>query len=245
HGLKLAKRSKLAEGARAIGQLCTHLFQCSVGVVLCLDESTELFASRLALMLRDGDSLTGAVKLQMRFLDDLPDCLDRFTAGHDFSGGRIKFDFGGLRALLGHQGVGTERCKPPALDQPGSGRHGSAGTHAITVPAPKVPKAGDEPLPGLEFSLQARAKLWLYHPDLREPAVKHGRRFDELAEGRRSLRQSRILRARRQAPMRRSRLIGGGVEIIAERRAKRLLIALLHPNLFDDRRPFAGILGLE
>jgi len=45
--------------------------------------------------------------------------------------------------------------------------------------------------------------------------------------------------------MRRSRLIGGSVEIIAERRAKRLLIALLDPNLFDDRRPFAGILGLE
>ena len=82
--------------------------------------------------------------------------------------------------------------------------------------------------PGLSSCDEARRVGALDHADLREPARELGRRLDVLRERLDAVRQRRIGRIDRGAgPAHRRGRIDRRVEIVAERRAERGLVALL------------------
>ena len=107
-----------------------------------------------------------------------------------------------------------------------------------TVPAPKVAIARDQPLAGLEHRREAGAVASLHHADLGKAPRKLRRSLHKLRQCRNAVRQSGIGRIdRRPSPAHRCGLIDRRIEIIAERGADRLFVALGDGERVHHRRP--------
>ena len=118
------------------------------------------------------------------------------------------------------------------------------GVGGKAIPAPEVAVARNKALTGFEQIYEARAVGSLHHADLGQAARKLRRRLNELGERLRAFRQRRIRWIDRGAhPAHGVLLVDRRVKIVAERRAKRDLVALLDGHLVDHRRPHA--LGLD
>ena len=132
------------------------------------------------------------------------------------------------------------RSREPAR---GAGRRMRGGGKA--VPAPEVAFARNQPLAGLEQRRRGAApSRALDHADLRQPARQLGRRLDVARERLDAVRQRRIGRIDRGAgPAHRRGRIDRRIEVVAERGAERLLVALLDGERVDHRRP--QVLGLD
>ena len=114
------------------------------------------------------------------------------------------------------------------------------------VPAPEIALARNEPLPGLEQGGEARPVGAGDDADLAEPARELGRRLHMAGERGRAVRQLRIGRIeRRTGPAHRRGLIDRRVEVVAERGAERLLVALVDDERVHHRRPKILVLDRE
>ena len=158
--------------------------------------------------------------------------LDRATLGFDFAarGGKLALD------RLETTAFGEPaRCAGPRMR--GGGK---------AVPAPEIALARDEPLPGLEQGGEARPVGAGDDADLAEPACELGRRLHMAGECGRAVRQLRIGRIeRRTRPAHRRGLIDRRVEVVAERGAERLLVALVDDERVHHRRPKILVLDRE
>ena len=115
-----------------------------------------------------------------------------------------------------------------------------------TVPAPEVAFQRDQPLAGLETIGKPLAIGARDHADLGQATGERRRRGDARAKRIGADRQRRILLGRRdQRPVRRRRLVDRGVEIVAQRRAKRGLIAARDTDRVDRARPGPARVGAE
>ena len=155
--------------------------------------------------------------------------------------GRFGVDLRLRARLLGRDGVDllADLGQPVALAEPHRRRRRRAGAHGVAVPAPHRAVARDELLAGLEAGLQRGARGVVGDDaDEGEAARELGQRLDVIAERRGAVRQRRRIgeRAERQ-PMDRRAAIGRGFELVAERRAQRLLEARLDGQRIEQRRP--------
>ena len=114
------------------------------------------------------------------------------------------------------------------------------------VPAPEIAFERDQPLAGLEFLREPLAIGARDHANLRQATGERWRRGDAGRERLGARRQRGILVDRReQRPMRGRRLVDRGVEIVAQRRAERRLIAARDADRVDRARPGAARIGAE
>ena len=164
-----------------------------------------------------GGACRGQVRL--RRLGGLALVVERRARGYDFA-----IDVGQAAAL-------REAAR-------GAGRRMRVGGKA--VPAPEIAVARNQALAGLEQAGESRAIGALDHADLGETARKLRRRLHVLGKSLHAVRQRRIGRIDRGAhPAHGVGLVDRRVEIVAERGAKRDLVALLDGHLVDHRRPHA------
>src|SRR5207237_7096254 len=114
-----------------------------------------------------------------------------------------------------------------ALGEAARGTGWRVGVGGKAVPAPEVAIARDQALAGLEQVCEARALATFDHADQGQAARKLRRRLNELSERLRAFRQRRIGSVDRGAhPAHGVLLVDRRVKIVAERRAKRDLVAL-------------------
>jgi hypothetical protein len=133
---------------------------------------------------------------------------------------------------------GIEFGEAVALRQPLRGRARGIGGGDESVPAPQVAVLADQPLPGLQSRLQPCTIRLVDEPDLVEAALQQAASRNELAERRCAGGQGRVaLAGDRAGPVQRRIRVGRGFEVIAQRRAKRGLVARSHLERIDDRRP--------
>ena len=170
-----------------------------------------------------------------------------------FRGGRgSKSRLGQLR--IGFQGVGNA-ARGFCLDReiaetvffgetPRSGSRGFGGLRE-TVPAPQIAFLRDQPLAWFQQHPQGGSFGPRDNADLVQPPRERSWRRDEPCERFDARRQSRVVRSIGLGPMRGRSRIGRGVEIVAERRAERRLIAFRDADLLGDRRPKAAGSGVQ
>ena len=166
------------------------------------------------------------------------------------SGSGLQLGFGGFQrlALGGCLDAGLLELvfdvdQPCPLGQTPRRAGRGVGCGDKTVPAPDVAFRRHQPLAGLQLRHQLRAALLGDDADLREATRQFGRRLDMRRERLDPFGQSRVaLGDAGIGPAHRRRRIDRRIEIVAERRAQRLLIALGDGDAVDDRRP--QILGL-
>ena len=109
----------------------------------------------------------------------------------------------------------------------------------IAVPPPQVAFAADEPLAGGELGLQEAPEFARHEARMEETAGERPRRIDDVGKRRRSMRKRVVVVERRQpAPMHGRRLVDRHFELVAERRAERILVAGPDSEGVDQRRPF-------
>ena len=110
------------------------------------------------------------------------------------------------------------------------------------VPAPQIAFLGDEPLAGLQAARAgSRPRRAARRRSARDVARNAGGASHERSKRRTTFGGSEGSPSLgRERPMRRRGGFGRGVEIVAERRAKRGLIALRDGDALDDRRPEAA-----
>ena len=137
-------------------------------------------------------------------------------------------------------------CEPAALGEPARRAGRRMGGDGKAVPAPEIALARNQPLAGLEQRREARPVGALDDADLAEPARQFRRRLHMVGERGRAVRQLRIGRIERRAgPAHRRGLIDRRVEIVAERGAERLLVALVDDERVHHRRPQILVLDRE
>ena len=176
-------------------------------------------------MLGGGDGVAGAAKLVASLAHFQAERLGRLNGGVSVAGERCRLGLGVLQCRLGAFRISLQGFEPASLDEAGARRRSRAGSDGVAVPAPEIAFGGDEPLARLEPCLQSLALRALNHADLGEPALERGRARDELAQSYGTFRQLRIAFAWHEPPMRGGGLVASGIEIVAEARAKRLLVA--------------------
>ena len=150
-------------------------------------------------------------------------------------------DLGLCLGLLGHDAVDllADIGQPVALAEAHRRGRRRAGAHRVAVPAPHRALDGDELLAGLEARLQRGTRRVVGDDaDEADAALELGQRLHVGAERRRAFRQGRRIgqQAERQ-PMGRRTAIRRGFEILAERRAERLLEARRDGHRIEQRRP--------
>ena len=142
-------------------------------------------------------------------------------------------DFGRLARGLG---LALEIAEPVLFGEPARGRGRRLGGGDKAVPAPQVALARDEPLADFEIGGQAVAGVARNHPDLGEAARQGGRRRDPRRERLDAVGQRRIgPETGHQRPVDGGRLVGRRVEVVAERRPERRLVAARDADRIDDR----------
>ena len=115
-----------------------------------------------------------------------------------------------------------------------------------TVPAPEIAFQRDQPLSRFELLGEPLALRASNHADLRQATGERRRRGDARRKRIGADRQRWILVGRLdQRPMRGRRLVDRGLEIVAQRRAKRGLIAARDADRVDRPRPGAARVGAE
>ncbi len=157
----------------------------------------------------------------------------------------LQFGFGdfliqatGLRVGPGVLQLGLDVDQARALGQPSrrAGRRMRCGDKA--VPAPQVAFRRDQPLAALQLRSEVRPLLAADHADLAQAPLQFGRRLDMVGKRLDALGQGRVAVARsRLRPAQRRGRVDRRVEIVAERCAQGLLIALRDVHAVDDRRP--------
>src|SRR6202011_3119220 len=113
---------------------------------------------------------------------------------------------------------------------PGGGS-GGLGSLRESVPAPQIAFLRDQPLAGFQQRPQGSSFGPRDDADLVQPPREWSRRRDEPRERFDARRQSGVVRGIGPGPMRGRRRIGRGVQIVAERRAERRLIAFRNAAL--------------
>ncbi len=163
-------------------------------------------------------------------------------------GRRLVFQLGADLVGLGLQRIGARArgggfdqkiAKPVFLGEPTRGRRRRIVGLRKAVPAPEIAFARDEALAGLQPRAERGAFALGDDADLRKPARERRRRGDIARERFDAVGERRIALGADQRPMRGRRGINRRFEIIAERGAKRRLIAFGDGDLFEHRRPFA------
>ncbi len=176
-------------------------------------------------------------------LTGLPGGLDGLHfVGGGAADGVVRFLGLGTQMLDGFArlgGVAFQVAEAVLFGQPPGGGGRRFGGGGETVPAPEIALARDQPLAGLQARAKPQAVGLADDADLPQAALQ---RRGGVGDGRRAsrdaVRQRRIAFARaRIGPMGGSRRVGRGVEIVAERRAERRLVALLDGDLVERRRP--------
>ena len=150
-----------------------------------------------------------------------------------------------LRLFAGKRGIEAEIREAVALDEPARRGRRRFSRLGEPVPAPDVAFARDEPLAGLQTQAEDSALGAGYDSDLSERAPQRRGRLDEAEQRRGIARQQAIVGRRHLGPMRRCGRVDRGVEIVAERRAKRRLVAFRHFDRIGDGRPFRPTAGVE
>ena len=172
----------------------------------------------------------------------------RFRRG-GFAGraGRARrFDAQRRRRLARRLGFALKVAESVLFRQAPRGRGRRFGGGDEAVPAPEIAFERDQPLAGLELLGEPLALRASDHADLGQATGERRRRGDAAGERIGAGRQRRILVGRRdQRPMRGRRLVDRGVEIVAQRRAKRRLIAARDADRVDRARPGAARVGAE
>ena len=146
--------------------------------------------------------------------------------------------------LTRRDALGLDLAEAIALGQPPRGGRGGVGRRRESVPAPDVALARHEHLAWPQSGAQAMALLLVDDADLLQPSPQRRGRLHEGRERRDAEGKRRIAVRLDQRPMRRGRRVRRGVEVLAQSRAERRLIALLGDHLVEDRRVFR-VRGLE
>ena len=134
--------------------------------------------------------------------------------------------------------LAREIAEPVLFGKPPRGGRRRVGRREEAVPAPEVALERDEPLTGFKKSAERAAFGAGDDADLREPARQRRGRLDAAREALDAGRQCRVvIGPARRRPVRRRAGFGRCVEIVAERSAKRGLIAPRDADRIDDRRP--------
>ncbi len=142
-------------------------------------------------------------------------------------------DFG-----AGHRQLAFDFGKAAALRQPPrrAGLRVSRGDK--TVPAPQIAVARHQPLAGLQRARETRARFAVDEADLRQPARQLRRGLHIARQRLDARRQGGVARiGSDRVPVHGRGGIDRHVEIIAQRRAQRLFVALFHGDIIDHRRP--------
>ena len=154
--------------------------------------------------------------------------------------------FGGAQDFRRGDGFGIELGEAVLLGKAlrGGGRRIGAGHHP--VPAPQRAVAADQPLAGRQRPGEPSGIGRLDDADLGKPARQRGRRLHDVGQRHDALRQLRIawlLVA--VTPIGRRAAVERQVEIFAERRTQRGLIAALDLDLLHHRRKQVAARGIE
>ena len=166
-------------------------------------------------------------------------CLDR-------SARLIEQRLGSLHALLGFRHFGFERHQAIAFGKAFGGSTWRIGRGSKAVPAPHIALDADEALARLQFALQCLAEIAADNADMGKAPRQSGGRIDEVGQGQGAIGQWHHLGQRRQAaPMHRGCLIGGRIDVFAERSTEGCLIAALHFERIDQRRPQVAVIGAQ
>ena len=199
-----------------------------------------------ALALELGESVAGGVRRRARGARPLTPF--RFRSGGGAGRARCACSFDAQRSDCLARGLGfaLKVAKTILLRQATGGRSRRFGGGDEAVPAPEIPFKRDQPLPGLEVLGKPLSFRASDHPDLGEATGKRRRRRDAWAKRIRARRQQWVVAGRLdQRPVRRRRLVDRGVEIIAQRGAKRGLIAARDADSIDRPRPGAARVRAE
>ena len=173
----------------------------------------------------------------------------------------FRFRRGGFTGVIGHArrfgaqrrcrlarslGFALEVAEPVLFDQTTSGRARRFGGGDEAVPAPEVAFEGDQPLTWLELLGEPLALRAGHNTDLSQTPGQRRRRGDTAGKRIGSGRQRGIRgRRRNQRPVRRRRLVHRGLEIVAQRRAKRRLVAARDADRVDRPGPGPARVGAE
>ena len=131
-------------------------------------------------------------------------------------------------------GLALEIAEPVLFGEPPRGRRRRLGGGDEAVPAPEIAFERDQPLAGLQERAEALAVGARDDADLGEPARQRRRRGDADGERLDACRQLRVgAVARDQRPVRRRRLVDRRLEIVAERRPQRRLVAARDADRVD------------
>ena len=137
-------------------------------------------------------------------------------------------------------GFALEVAETILLGEAARGRGGRFGRGDEAIPTPEIAFERDQPLAGLEKPAEPLSLRAGDDADLSQAAGKRGRRRNARGERVSARRQMRVLAGGSdQRPMRRRLLVDRGVEIIAQRRAQRRLVAARDADRVDDARPRA------
>ena len=176
----------------------------------------------------------------------------RRGAGLGFGGdGRLQRGFGGGNDATGGFGFGTgdlllgfDVGEAGAFGETSRGAGRRMGVGGKAVPAPQVAFGRDQTLAGLELTDETRAVGFVDDADLVETAGEFGRRLNVTRQRLDAGRQCRIAGVDSRAqPAHRRGGVDRRVEIVAQRCAQRLLVALVDRDVIHDRRP--QILGFD
>ena len=212
---------RLARLEQALAGFIAHVFRALAGLFEIGEARQELrlplfcgvgrFARLGQSLLRQARGLTGALVGFGRFhngrLRRLHPGLGRLDRGASLR----RLDFQLFQPVL--------FGKPPC----GGGRR--LGGLGEAVPAPQIAFDRDQALAGFQVPAQVRAHFARNQADLGEAAVKRGRGFHPFGQGPRASGQGRIAGALGEGPMGRGVVVVRGVEIVAQRRAQRRLVA--------------------
>ena len=172
----------------------------------------------------------------------------RFRRG-GFAGraGRARrFDAQRRRRLTRGLGFPLEVAESVLFHQATGGRSRRFGGGDEAVPAPEIAFERNQPLPGLELLGEPLSVRASDHADLSQAPGERGRRGNAACKRIGAGRQRWILVGGcDQRPVRGRRLVDRGLEIVAQRGAKRGLIAARDADRVDRPRPWAARVGAE
>ncbi len=158
---------------------------------------------------------------------------------------RLRLGFEGVGGRPRGSGLDDEIAEAVLLGKAARRRRRRFGGLNEAVPPPQVALFRDQPLPGLQHQREGRAFAAGDEADLVEPAGEGDGRRDEIGQRLDARRQRRIAAPVGLGPMGGRRRVGGGVEIVAKRRAERRLVALGDGDFLGDRGPEAAARGVQ
>ncbi len=232
-------------GQRRDGALMRAMGLGAVGIEAAVSFCQRRLSRGVAIDLALGIGMTFARGIGLALC-----CAPRIARGSFRGGSGLQLGLGGFQRLSLGAGIDTGLLKlvfdvdqSRALGETPRRTGRCVGGGDESIPAPDVAFRRHQPLAGLQLRHQLRAALLGDDADLREATRQLDGRIDMRRECLDAVGQGRIAFGDAGiGPAHRRRGIDRRIEIVAEGRAKRLLIALGDGDAVDDRRP--QILGL-